>query len=487
MPEIDRTPPAVHLRINGEKLATGAGGTHDHISPATGRVDATIPLADKAEIEQAVTAAHEAYQSWKRTPAAHRRALLLKLADLIEENTEEFARRATLDNGTPFTRAKGFGPLSAEWTRYYAGAADKLRGEVTGSPVYDSELGYTLTEPYGVIGIVITWNGPLISLAMKIPPAVAAGNTVVVKPSELTPFSGELFMDLVEQAGFPPGVVNILPGTAEAGAQLVSNPLVKKITFTGGPATAQHILQGCAADIKPAVLELGGKSANIVFEDADIEKACILGTTFSLILMSGQGCSFATRMIVHESIYDEVVARTKAIAESVVVGDPFAEGTMSGPVVNEAAVERILSVIERAKADGATLITGGERIGGELAGGYYIQPTIFTDVDPQSHLAQNEVFGPVLSIMKFSTEEEAIEIANCTRYALAAYVQTNDLKRAVRVASELDAGQILVNGAPNSVVGRPFGGFGLSGVGKEGGHEGIEEFLRVKAVAIGMN
>jgi aldehyde dehydrogenase (NAD+) len=487
MTEIDRTPPTVHLRINGEKLATGTGGTHDHISPATGRVDATIPLADKAEIEQAVTAAHEAYQSWRRTPPAQRRALLLKLADLIEENAQEFARLGALDNGTPFTRAAAFAGSSAEWTRYYAGFADKIHGDVTGNPMYDGELGYTLAQPYGVIGIIITWNGPLFSLAMKVPAAVAAGNTVVVKPSELTPFSGELFMDLVEQAGFPAGVINILPGTAEAGAQLVSHPLVKKITFTGGPATAQNILHACAADMKPAVLELGGKSAHIIFEDADIDNACTLGATFSLILLSGQGCAFATRMIVHESIYDQVVARTKSIAESVVVGDPFAQPTMSGPVVNASAVERILSVIEQAKADGATLITGGERIGGELADGYYIQPTIFADVDPQSHLAQNEVFGPVLAIMKFSTEEEAIEIANGTRYSLSSYVQTNDLKRAVRVAAELDAGQTLINGAPNMLVGRPFGGFGLSGMGKEGGRQGFEEFLRIKSVALGMS
>ena len=481
MSDLDRNPPKVHLRINGERLDAGSGGTYDHISPATGQVDATIPLADKNEIDLAVTAAHNAFQSWKRTPPAVRRELLVKLAGLIEANASEFGRLGALDNGTPMTVGSAFPSLSAEWTRYYAGWADKIQGDLTGNPVQDGELGYTLAQPYGVVGIIITWNGPLISLAMKIPAAVAAGNTVVVKPSELTPFSGELFMDLVEEAGFPQGVINLLPGTAEAGAQLVGHPLVKKITFTGGPATASKILAACAADMKPAVLELGGKSANIVFPDADLDSACEIGTTYSLMALSGQGCAFATRMIVHEDVYADVVARVKMVAENIPVGDPFDPAVVSGPVVNEAAVDRILSMIERAKEQGSTLLAGGNRIARE---GFFIEPTVFTDVDPDSELAQNEVFGPVLAIFKFSTEEEAIELANGTRYALSSYVQTKDLDRAVRVAAELDAGETLVNGAMNLQVGRPFGGFGLSGMGKEGGRQGIEEFLRTRAVGI---
>jgi aldehyde dehydrogenase (NAD+) len=481
MSGIDRTPPKVHLRVNGERRASGSGGTYGHVNPATGEVDAQIPLADKDEIDLAVTAAHEAFQSWKRTPPAQRRALLVRLADLIEAHADEFARLGALDNGTPLTVGAAFPVLSAEWTRYYAGWADKIQGDLTGNPVQDGELGYTLAQPYGVVGIIITWNGPLISLAMKIPAAVAAGNTVVVKPSELTPFSGELFMDLVEQAGFPPGVVNVLPGTAEAGAQLVSHPLVRKVTFTGGPATATRILEACAPSMKPAVLELGGKSANIVFADADLDVACQIGTTFSLIALSGQGCAFATRMIVHEDVYDEVVARVTLIAQNIPVGDPFDPAVASGPVVNQAAVERILGMIERAAEQGATLLAGGSRID---RAGYFIQPTVFADVDPDSELAQTEVFGPVLTIFKFRTEEEAVALANGTRYALSSYVQTRDLQRALRVAAELDAGETLVNGATNLKVGRPFGGFGLSGVGKEGGRQGIEEFLRIRSVGI---
>ncbi|SHN17433.1 aldehyde dehydrogenase family protein [Cryptosporangium aurantiacum] len=481
---IDRTPPAVTLRIGGEKLTSGSGGTHGHVNPATGQVDADIPLAGASEVDQAVQTAHAAFDGWRKTPPAERRRLLMRLADLLDENAAEFARRGTLDNGTPISVSGGFVPLSAEWTRYYAGWADKTSGDLTASFGNGGELGYTLPQPYGVIGIIITWNGPLISLAMKVPAALAAGNTVVVKPSELTPFSGELFADLVEQAGFPAGVVNLLPGAPEAGAALVEHPLVQKVTFTGGPATARKILHACAEQMKPVVLELGGKSANLVFEDADLTAACQHATFMSLGTLSGQGCALPTRMLVARAVYDQVVATVAEVAKNIPIGDPFDPTIISGPVVNEAALERILGMIERAKLDGARLVTGGARLEGPLADGYYLEPTVFADVDPQSELAQTEVFGPVLAITPFDTEEEAVAIANATPYGLSAYVQTNDLKRAHRLAEELEAGEVLVNGAANLAVHRPFGGVGISGVGKEGGRAGIEEFLRTKAVGI---
>jgi len=483
---VDRTRPAVHLRIGGESLREGSGGVHDHIDPSTGQVDAQIPLAGAAEVDQAVQSAHVAFQSWRRTAPAERRRLLMRLADLIEENTAEFTRRGTLDNGTPLSVSGRFVPMAAEWTRYYAGWADKIAGDLTASITDTGELGYTLPQPYGVIGVIITWNGPLISLAMKVPAALAAGNTVVVKPSELTPFCAELFADLVEQAGIPAGVVNILPGTAEAGTAMVEHPLVQKVTFTGGPETARKILRACAEQIKPTVMELGGKSANILFEDADLEVACTHGTFLPVATLSGQGCAFPTRMLVQRSIYAEVVGRVEALAKTITVGDPFAPETMSGPVISEAALERILGVIDRAKADGARLVTGGGRLrlDGPLAGGYYVEPTVFADVDPHSELAQQEVFGPVLSIIPFETEEDAIAIANATRYGLSAYVQTKDLRRAHRIAEALVSGEVLINGAANLAVHRPFGGVGISGFGKEGGRHGIEEFLRVKSVGI---
>ena len=480
----DTSRPAVHLRIGSERLAAGSGGVHQHIDPSSGRVDAEIPLAGKAEVDQAVRTAHEAFAGWRGTPPAERRRLLLRLADLIEANAGEFARRGALDNGTPLTVSAGFVPMSVEWTRYYAGWADKTSGDLTASFGNGGELGYTLAQPYGVIGVIITWNGPLISLAMKIPAALAAGNTVVVKPSELTPFCGELFADLVEEAGIPAGVVNILPGDPQAGAALVAHPLVQKVTFTGGPATARKILASCAEQMKPAVLELGGKSANLIFEDADLTTACTHGTFMSVATLSGQGCALPTRMLVQRTVYDEVIARVAEIAKYITVGDPFDPATVSGPVVNQAALDRILATVDQAKRDGARLITGGARIGGPLADGYLLEPTVFADVDPRSDLAQHEVFGPVLAITPFDTEEEAVAIANNTRYGLSAYVQTNDLRRAHRLAEALVCGEVLVNGAANLAVHRPFGGLGISGFGKEGGRHGIEEFLRVKSVGI---
>ena len=317
---------------------------------------------------------------------------------------------------------------------------------------------------------------------MKIPPALAAGNTVVVKPSELTPFSGELFADLVAEAGFPEGVVNILPGDASAGEALVRHPLVEKVSFTGGLVTARKIAIACAEQMKPTLMELGGKSANIVFDDANLDEAAEFGAT-RICLLSGQGCSLPTRLLVQRSISDEMVDRVKALAEAVVVGDPFDLATATGPVVNEAAMVRILGMIERARDSGARLITGGSRLTGDLANGFYIEPTVFADVDPRSELAQNEVFGPVLAMTPFDTEQEAIVIANGTEYGLSGYIQTRDVTRALRVAEELLAGDLHINGYDRS-AGRPFGGLKLSGHGKEGGRHGLDEFLRVKAVSV---
>ncbi|HEY6624644.1 MAG TPA: aldehyde dehydrogenase family protein [Acidimicrobiales bacterium] len=483
MPEIRIRPP-VHLWIGEERRSVGSGGIHQHVDPSTGQVDAEVPLAGAEEVGRAVEAAHVAFEAWRRTPPPERRRVLSHLADLIEEHGSEFGQLGAFDNGTPVTAVDGLTAISVEWTRYYAGFADKLSSDVTSNYAADGTFSYTLGQPYGVIGVIITWNGPLISLAMKLPAALAAGNTVVVKPSELTPFSAELFAKVVLEAGIPPGVVNVLPGTVEAGEALVAHPLVQKVSFTGGPPTARAILRSCAEQMKPAVLELGGKSANIIFEDADLDAACALGTMMSVGLLSGQGCAFPTRMLVHRPIYEEVLGRVKAVADSITVGDPFEPTSIAGPVVNEAALERILGMIDRAKVDGARLVTGGSRKGGPLANGFFIEPTVFADVDPNSELAQTEVFGPVLAVIPFTDEAEAVEIANATRYGLSAYVQTNDLRRAHRVAENLEAGEVMINGALNLAVNRPFGGIGISGMGKEGGRQGIEEFLRVKGVGI---
>lgn len=483
-----REPIPVHLRIGSERLTVGSGGMHERISPVTGQVDGTIPLAGPAEIDKAVRVAQDAFQQWRRTPGSERRRLLMKLADLLDAHDTELNRLNSIDMGATFYPGTGELSMNSNYTRYYAGWADKYTSDVVSNWLPNQQFAMTLAQPYGVIGVITTWNGTVGSVAMKVPAALAAGNTVVVKPAELTPYGGELLADLFEEAGFPSGVFNILPGSVAAGDALVRHPLVKKVTFTGGPTTATKVLQAASESIKPVVLELGGKSANIVFEDADLDATCLHGAMLSVGILAGQGCSFPTRMLVQESVYGEVVDRMAAIAKSIVVGDPFREGTLSGPVINKAALDRIMGIIERAPSEGARLVAGGSRLElpGELAGGYYIEPTVFADVDPHSELAQKEVFGPVLGITPFKDEAEAIEIANSTPYGLAGYIRTRDIARAIRVAEQLEAGDIHINGAGNLMVNRPFGGWGMSGVGKEGGRQGIEEFLRVKGVGIGM-
>ncbi|SEN22157.1 aldehyde dehydrogenase (NAD+) [bacterium A37T11] len=483
-PTRGRIAPDVKLYIGDEVLDKGSAGSYGHINPTSGKVDNDIPLGGKAEVDKAVAIAKEAYKSWRKVKPEEKARLLYKLADLVEENKEEFMRRCVLDNGIAISGGAFTVEKTVSWIRYYAGWQGKLSGEVTNSLTDSGEFGYTQLEPYGVVGIIITWNGPLVSLAMKIPAAVLAGNTVVVKPSELTPYSGDLFAQLVKKAGFPAGVINILTGNKEAGESLVAHKDVKLISFTGGPVTAKSILKSAAETFKPTILELGGKSANIIFDDADLDFACSMGTFMSVAAMTGQGCAFPTRMLVQQSIYEKVVERVKTLAESYVVGDPFDPNTTLGPVINKASYDKILGMIERAKKDGARLVTGGGPVGGDLEGGYYIQPTVFADVDPYSELAQVEVFGPVLSIIPFKTEEEAIEIANATEYGLSGYIQTNDINKALRVSEQLITGDVHINNYDLIAEGRPYGGWGYSGIGKEGGKAGIEDFTRVKAVGI---
>lgn len=480
---IDRSAPTAKMIIGGEEILTGSAGLFEHINPATGAVQARVPLGGEAEIDAAVGAAKRAFATWRATPPVQRRDLLNRLADLIRDNAGEFARRAAIDGGVPLAVGAGGPRLAEEWIRYYAGWADKIDGQVVSSFPSD-ELIYTVPEPYGVIGVIVTWNGPLISLGMKVAPALAAGNTVVIKPSEQTPFAVTLFGELVAQAGFPPGVVNIVHGASAAAQALVGHPDVAKISFTGGPVTARKILHQCADLLKPAVLELGGKSANIVFDDVDIDAVAQFSAFWSVGLLSGQGCELPTRLLVQETIYDRMVEKVVQVAQHLPVGDPFDPNTVIGPVINEAACQRILGMIERAQQAGARLVLGGKRIGGAFQHGCYLAPTVFADVDPASEIATTEVFGPVLIIQKFKDEAEAIALANGTDYGLGGYIQTNDLKRAHRVAAALTTGYVHLNGARNIPPNAPFGGIGLSGYGKEGGRPGLDEFLRTKTIAL---
>lgn len=482
---MDIAAPSAQLRIGNQDFAAGSGGTYDHHNPVSGELQASVPLAGAAEMDQAVETAAAAFEGWRTTPPERRREILRRLAQLIHENAEQFAQLAALDGGTPLEAGRRMAGLSAEWHNYYAGWCDKLSGELISTFDTRGEFAYTVPEPYGVIGIIITWNGPLISLGMKVAAAIAAGNCVVVKPAEMTPFAPDFYMQLARQAGVPDGVLSIVPGRPEAGEALVRHEKVEKVSFTGGPIAARKILVACAEQLKPAVLELGGKSASLLFPDADIEGACQRAVGWTIGVMAGQGCALPTRLIVHESIYDQVVDRLIEIASAYKVGDPFDDSVQVGPLINAAACDRVMGMLDRVRSEGSgRIVLGGKRPGGDLAGKNYIEPTIITDITPGSEIAQVEIFGPVLLVQKFADEDEAVRLANATKYGLAAYIQSSDVKRVHRLSERLKAGGVYVNGAVQINPHTPFGGLGVSGYGKEGGRAGIDEFLRYKTVAI---
>ena len=478
--------PRVHLHIGDQQLATGDAGTHQHIWPVDGRVLSAVPLAGDDQVDAAVHAAQRAFEEWRAWKPADRARVLRRFADVVRADRTELARLCVMDNGMTSFMGEIAVDTLATYIDYYAGWTDKIEGRVTSTPGTSRELAYTVPEPYGVVAVIMTWNSPLFSVGMKLIPALAAGNTVVLKPSELTPYSSERLMQLVREAGIPPGVVNLLIGGPAAGEALVRHPLVEKVSFTGGPTTAKKILAACAESLKPAVLELGGKSANLVFPDADLDAVAMVNTFSVCGTLAGQGCAIPSRMLIHEDVYDEVAAKVVDMVGTLPAGDPFTPGSVLSPLVTRAAQERVLGMIERAQSEGAgKLLAGGGVPAGVSPDGYWVEATVFGDVDPASELGQVEVFGPVLSLLRFSSEEEAVRIANSTPYGLAAYVWTKDAARINRLATQLRAGGIYVNGAP-PVIGceLPFGGVGISGYGREGGQEGLLEFVRTKAVAV---
>jgi acyl-CoA reductase-like NAD-dependent aldehyde dehydrogenase len=342
-------------------------------------------------------------------------------------------------------------------------------------------------EPYGVVGVITPWNGSLVVTGSCVAPALAAGNAVVLKPSEVAPFAALRFGELCVEAGLPAGLVNVVPAGPEGGDALVRHPGIRKIHFTGGDATARKVLQSAAVNLTPVVTELGGKSANIVFGDTDLDAAAMLSAHQGPLMQSGQSCACASRVLVHESVYDAFLEKFVAVVEGSTVGDPLDPHVMFGPVISQGAADRILGVIEQAVSEGSgELIAGGRRLGGELADGYYIQPTVFAGVDNASALAQTETFGPVVSVMKFSDEAEAVRIANDSRYGLNAFVQTNDLERAHRVARQLESGSVWINTFSDISPQGPYGGYKQSGFGRTGGLEGLHEFLQTKNIRIGM-
>ncbi len=372
--------------------------------------------------------------------------------------------------------------LALAWIDHYMGWIDKIEGSYSSQSFPAPGFNYTRREPYGVIGVIIPWNGPLIATCMMALPPIAAGNGVVLKPPALAPFVALRIAELAVEAGFPPGLFNVVPGEAEAGEALVAHPGVGKVSFTGGAGVARRVMVCAAESLKPVAFELGGKSANLVFEDADLDGAA-MQAVYGALALSGQGCVNPTRLLVHRSRYEDMVGRAVAVAASIKVGDPLDPSNVSGPVICEAACDRILGVIERSKNE-ARLVAGGNRLGGALARGYFIAPTVFADVAPGSSLEQNEVFGPVLSITPFADDAEALAIANGTRYGLGAYLHTSDLDRAHRFAERLEAGYVNINGFAFMAPSAPFGGYKQSGFGRAGGWAGMEEFLQLKNVFV---
>ncbi|NND67544.1 MAG: aldehyde dehydrogenase family protein [Halioglobus sp.] len=468
--------------IVGDDRRTRAGGeVWRHIYPANGEVSTELVLAGDADVADAVDAARAAFPAWRDTPGDRRRELLLAMATLIEKHGEELHLLETFGNGTSSMMASHIPAVIAQRLCYYAGWADKVRGETLDAwngPAHN----YVNYEPYGVVGAIIPWNGPLFAAIMVLAPALAAGNCVVIKAPELSPFSvmrlGELFLE----AGFPPGVVNTLAGGAAVGEAMVSHPGIDKVQFVGSGATAKKVLQSAAQTLKPCGLELGGKSAVVVFADADLAEAGRRGLA-GAISVSGQGCVNGTRLLVERAIYEQYLGVLEGIAGHIPVGDPLDPGTVMGPIISEASLERIQAVIAKAQADGARLVTGGERLTGDCAAGYYLPVTVFADVDHASSLAQQEVFGPVLSVTPFDTEEEAITLANDTDYGLGAYIHTRDLRRAHHVAGCMQAGMVQVNASGEGMQPfAPFGGYKRSGYGRLGGEQGLLEFLQVKNV-----
>jgi aldehyde dehydrogenase (NAD+) len=474
--------PRPRMLIGGSWVERSSGGVMTHVDPATGEILGEFLVAGPEEIDAAVRAAKLAFPAWKRMPADRRRALLLRVAELVGAAADDFKTLVALETGTPIGVSASFGKV-VDFFQYYAGWCDKFAGEV--NPTYPRRaLDYTLYEPYGVVGALATWNSPIVTAAMKLAPALAAGNCVVLKASELGPFALMRLAELCEEAGLPEGVLSLVTGGAATGEAIIRHPDVRKVSFTGGPSTAVKVMSTAAESLTPVTLELGGKSANVVFDDADLDAAALMAAQMSTIASAGQGCLYPTRLLVQERVYDDVVSRVRAVAESRVIGDPLDPAVNMGPVISASACERILGYIEEAKAGDARLVTGGRRLDGELAGGNFIEPTVFAEVDNSTRLAQDEIFGPVLAVIRFRDEAEAVRLANDTRFGLAAFVHTRDLVRAHRVADDLEAGYIGINSFPPMVATTPFGGTKRSGFGREGGRAGIEEYVHHKNVYV---
>jgi aldehyde dehydrogenase (NAD+)/phenylacetaldehyde dehydrogenase len=476
--------------IGGERREARSGKTIDVRDPGTGEVIARIAAGGAEDIDLAVSDARRAFEEeWRDTKPAARERALLALADLLETNAEELATLETLDVGKPLTESLYVDlHYAATSLRYFAGWATKISGDVlpVSPPVGDAFV-YTRREPLGVVGAIVPWNYPMLFYTWKVGPALATGNTVVVKPSEFTSLTAIRFAELALEAGIPPGVVNVVTGYgSEAGQAIIEHPGIAKISFTGSTATGRKILAASANTMAKVTLELGGKSANIIFPDADLDDA-VQGALLGIFLNQGQVCAAGSRLFVHAAVHHEVVEAIAQEAKGIVLGHGLAPDTQMGPLVSDVQLARVAGLVDSGRQQGATLVCGGEHPGGDLAAGYFMQPTVFTDVKDDMRIAREEIFGPVLSVFSFDEEDEVVARANASRYGLVAAVWTNDLKRAHRAAAQLEAGTVWVNAYNVLDPTTPFGGYKDSGMGRDLGLEAVHSFTQTKSVWVNLD
>ncbi len=472
------------LFINNEPMKSSSQEYFPAINPYTLEEWAFVPQASDEQVSDAVSAARHAYESsWRSTTGYERSKLMMRLAELLEANADRMAVMESTDNGKAIRETHGQMYSAARAYRFFAGLADKITGYTIPLDLPDS-FDFTRREPLGVCVLITAWNSPMSLLSNKLAPALAAGNCVVVKPSEHASVTTLEFAALAKEAGFPDGVINVVTGDYRTGQALLRSGRIDRVSFTGSPSVGAQIAADAGARLIPVTLELGGKSPNIIFEDADFERATA-GALVGIFSATGQTCIAGSRLLVQRSLVEKVVERLVIRAKQIRLGDPLDKETQMGTVANEPQFRRILDSIRTATTEGATLATGGKKaVGEDLGNGFFVEPTIFTDVKNGMALAQEEIFGPVLAIIPFDTEEEAIALANDTRYGLASGVWTTDLSRAMRMTRAIDAGTVWINTYRVAQAMAPFGGFKNSGFGKERGIQALDEYLQTKNVMV---